>query len=181
MRVLVVEDYEPVRSAVVQALTEQGFAVDTAPDGRDGLWLAQSGEHDVIILDIMLPKVDGIEIVRQLRGAGSDVPILLLTALDAVDKRVEGLDSGADDYLVKPFSMSELLARVRAMVRRRFNDSATNVAIGELSIDTSARTVSVSGKVIALTAGEYKLLELLAPTRPSCYTHRNLEQPVRHE
>ncbi|MCA9148138.1 MAG: response regulator transcription factor [Planctomycetales bacterium] len=174
MRVLVVEDYEPVRSAVVQALAEQEFVVDVALDGHDGLWQAQSGEHDVIVLDIMLPKVDGIEIVRQLRRKAITVPVLLLTALDAVEDRVAGLDSGADDYLVKPFSMVELLARVRALVRRRFNDASASISIGTMTIDTIARSVAVAGQPITLTAGEYKLLELLARRRGQIITRTEI-------
>ena len=162
MRVLVVEDYAPVRSAVVQALVEDGYAVDQASDGTAGLLLARSGQHDALVLDVMLPGHDGIEIVRVLRREQQQVPVLLLTALDAIERRVEGLDAGADDYLVKPFSMDELLARVRALVRRKFGNHNTVIHIGELSIDTAGRTVAVQGTDLELTAGEYKLLELLA-------------------
>ncbi|MDV6033237.1 MAG: response regulator transcription factor [Phycisphaera sp. RhM] len=178
MRILVVEDYEPVRSAVVQALTEEGFAVDAASDGPDGLWLAQTSEHDVLVLDIMLPELNGVEIVRQLRAENNDVPILLLTALDAVEQRVQGLDSGADDYLVKPFSMAELLARLRALVRRRFGDSSSVISIGGLAIDTAARNVTVNGEAIAMTAGEYKLIELLARRRGEVITRSEIWQSL---
>ncbi len=125
MRVLVVEDYAPVRRAVSQGLTEAAYAVDAADNGRDGLWYAESNAYDVVVLDLMLPEIDGLSILRRLRQSGSTVPVLLLTAKDAVDDRVQGLDAGADDYLVKPFAFKELLARVRALCRRRY-DRATS-------------------------------------------------------
>lgn len=165
MRVLVVEDYEPVRSAVVQALTEEGYAVDSADNGRDGLWCAKSGEHDVIVLDILLPHINGIEILQALRSSKNHVPVLLLTALDEVDQRIKGLDEGADDYLVKPFAIAELIARVRALLRRSFGDGTSVIEVGALRIDTSARLVFCNDTVIELTAREYGLLELLARRR----------------
>jgi len=165
MRVLVVEDYEPVRSAVVQALTEEGYAVDSTDNGRDGLWYAKSGEHDVILLDILLPNINGIEILQALRASDNHVPVLLLTALDEVDQRIRGLDEGADDYLVKPFAIAELIARVRALVRRSFGDGTSVIEIGALRIDTSARLVFCNDATIELTAREYGLLELLARRR----------------
>jgi DNA-binding response OmpR family regulator len=139
MRVLVVEDYEPVRNAVVQALTEEGYAVDSADNGRDGLWYAKSGEHNVIVLDILLPHVNGIEILQTLRGSENHVPALLLTALFEVDHRIKGLDSGADDYLVKPFAIAELIARVRALLRRSYGDGTSTIEVVALRIDTAAR------------------------------------------
>ena len=165
MRVLVVEDYEPVRNAVVQALTEEGYAVDSADNGRDGLWYAKSGEHNVIVLDILLPHVNGIEILQTLRGSENHVPVLLLTALDEVDHRIKGLDSGADDYLVKPFAIAELIARVRALLRRSYGDGTSTIEVGALRIDTAARLVYCNGKAVDLTAREYSLLELLARRR----------------
>lgn len=165
MRVLVVEDYEPIRSAVVQAFTEEGYAVDSTGNGRDGLWYAQSGQHDVIVLDILLPHVSGIEILQALRSSNSHVPVLLLTALDEVDQRIRGLDEGADDYLVKPFAIAELIARVRALVRRSFGDGTSVIEIGALRIDTAARLVFCNDTAVELTAREYGLLELLARRR----------------
>src|SRR3954471_19704461 len=120
MRALVVEDSLPIRTAVRDGLAEQGYAVDVASNGEDGLWLAEQNPYDVIVLDVMLPKVDGLEIVRRLRAKGAKVAVLLLTARDTVADRVSGLDHGADDYLVKPFELTELLARVRALVRRGY-------------------------------------------------------------
>ena len=174
MRVLVVEDYEPVRSAVVQALTEEGYAVDSADNGRDGLWFANSGEYDAVVLDILLPNVNGIEILQSLRGNNNHVPVLLLTALDEVDQRIKGLDEGADDYLVKPFAIAELMARVRALVRRRFGDGTAIIEVGELRIDTSARLVLYKGMPIELTAREYGLLELLARRRGKVVTREEI-------
>ncbi len=174
MRVLVVEDYEPVRSAVVQALIEEGYAVDSADNGRDGLWYAKSGEHDAIVLDILLPHVNGIQILQRLRSSNNHVPVLLLTALDEVDQRIKGLDEGADDYLVKPFAIAELMARVRALVRRRFGDGTTVIEIGELRIDTAARLVLHRDKPVELTAREYGLLELLARRRGKVVTREEI-------
>ncbi len=165
MRVLVVEDYDPIRSAVVQALTEEGYAVDSTDNGRDGLWHAKSAEHDVIVLDILLPHVNGIEILQTLRSSNNHVPVLLLTALDEVDQRIKGLDEGADDYLVKPFAIAELVARVKALLRRSFGDGNSIIEIGSLRIDTSARLVFCNDKAVELTAREYGLLELLARRR----------------
>lgn len=161
MRALVVEDYGPVRDAVVEGLAEHGFAVDSSADGEEGLWFAEQHPYDVIVLDLMLPKRDGLSVLRALRARGSAVPVLVLTARDGVDDRVHGLDSGADDYLVKPFAFAELLARVRALVRRRY--AATPVVrVGDLEVDTTKRAVRRGGVEIALSAREYALLEYLA-------------------
>lgn len=162
MHVLVIEDYKPVRAAVVQALMEEGYAVEFSDNGREGLRQAKSGVHDVIVLDIMLPELDGIEILEQLRSSGNDVPVLLLTAMDQVDRRIAGLDAGADDYLVKPFSLGELMARVRALLRRRVAVSSSLIEIGSLRIDADSKLVTCRGRSIDLTSREYSLLELLA-------------------
>ncbi|MBI1249608.1 response regulator [bacterium] len=174
MRVLIIEDYEPVRSSLAQALSEDGFTVDAAADGTNGLWLARHYHFDAIVLDIMLPGIDGMEILRMLRQQKSSVPVLLLTARHTVEDRVEGLDSGADDYLVKPFAMAELLARVRAMIRRRFGDSDSLIQIGELSIDTTAKSAQVGEETLELTAGEYRLLELLCRRRNQVVTRSEI-------
>ncbi len=162
MRVLLVEDYAPLRSSVAQSLEESGFAVDASADGEEGLWYAQSGDYDVIILDIVLPKLDGLSLLKQLRRAGQRTPTLLLTAKDTVADRVSGLDSGADDYLVKPFALAELLARVRALLRRKYDAADPVIRVRDLEIDTVGRRVSRAGQRIDLTAREYALLELLA-------------------
>ena len=161
MRALVVEDYAPVRDAVVEGLTENGFAVDSSSDGEEGLWYAQQNPYDVIVLDLMLPKRDGMSVLKALRASGSTIPVLVLTAKDGVDDRVRGLDTGADDYLVKPFAFAELLARVRALVRRHYTATPV-ILVGDLAIDTTKRAVVRDGESIALSAREYALLEYLA-------------------
>ncbi|MCZ6699460.1 MAG: response regulator transcription factor [Planctomycetota bacterium] len=162
MRVLVVEDYEPLRKSLVQGLEEAGLAVDSAAEGEQGLWYARSNDYDAIVLDIMLPKLDGLAILKRLRQDGSQAPILLLTAKDTVEDRVEGLNLGADDYLVKPFAFDELLARVRAMMRRRYEKADPVIRIEDLEVNTSTRSVRRGDRAVALTAREYALLELLA-------------------
>ncbi len=162
MRALVVEDYAPVRNAVRDGLIEAGFAVDVAANGEDGLWHAEQNPYDVVVLDIMLPKLDGLEVVRRLRTAGSKVPVLLLTAKDTVDDRVRGLDLGADDYLVKPFAFAELLARVRSLIRRRYDTRDPKLRIADLEVDTTRRSVRRGTSAITLSAKEYALLEYLA-------------------
>lgn len=162
MRILVVEDYAPVRKAVTKGLKEAAFAVDSADNGQDGLWYAEKNDYDVIVLDIMLPKLDGLSILRKLRSAGSTTKILLLTARDQTEDRVNGLNSGADDYLVKPFAFEELLARVQVLVRRRYERADPILNIGNLKIDTIKKSVSRGDKQIDLTQREYALLLFLA-------------------
>jgi DNA-binding response OmpR family regulator len=162
MRVLIVEDYEPLRTSIGQGLREAGFAVDASADGEEGAWYARSNDYDVIVLDIMLPAIDGLTILSRLRQAGDKTPILLLTARDTVEDRVAGLNQGADDYLVKPFAFAELLARVRALVRRRYDAKDPVLHVHDLAIDTAKRTVHRTGEPIELTAREYALLEFLA-------------------
>ncbi len=162
MKVLLVEDYVPLRKSVARGLQEAGFAVDATGDGEEGLWYARSGDYDVIVLDLMLPKVDGLTILRRLREREDPVPVLILTARDTVPDRVRGLDLGADDYLVKPFAFEEFLARVRALVRRKYETRSPSVQVGDLTVDTSRRTARRGGRTIELTPREYALLELLA-------------------
>jgi DNA-binding response OmpR family regulator len=162
MRVLLVEDYAPVRKAVEKGLKEASFAVDVAADGREGLWYAQNNTYDAIILDLMLPEVSGMAMLKQLRNTGSDVGILILTAKDAVEDRVAGLNAGADDYLIKPFSFDELLARVNVLVRRRYGKPNPMVEVGNLRINTASKQVTRAGVRIELTKREYSLLLYLA-------------------
>lgn len=162
MRVLVVEDFQPLREAVVQGLREAGFAVDEASNGEEGLWHARSREHDVIVLDIMLPRVDGWTVLKTLRNERCPALILVLTAKDTPEDKVRGLETGADDYLVKPFVFAELLARVKALVRRKYDARSTTIRVGDLEVDTSRRIVRRSGKTIELSGREYALLEYLA-------------------
>ncbi len=162
MRTLLVEDYQPLRESISQGLREAGFAVDATPDGAEGLVYARTGKYDVILLDLMLPGLDGLTILRELRDRRDPVHVLIITAKDAVDDRIRGLDLGADDYLVKPFSLEELLARVRALVRRRYAAKSPVIGIADLQIDTAARIVRRAGKIVELTAREYAVLEYLA-------------------
>jgi DNA-binding response OmpR family regulator len=162
MRVLVIEDYGPVRKAVAQGLTEQGFAVDDTENGLDGLRMALAHSYDVIVLDVMLPGLDGLSVLQQLRDASSQAAILVLTARDATSDRVRGLETGADDYLTKPFELAELIARVKALVRRAYRAPNPILKIGDLEIDTAKRHVSRAGEAITLSPREYGILEYLA-------------------
>ncbi len=162
MRVLVVEDYAPLRRSLERGLREAGYAVDAVADGADGLAYARCDVYDVVVLDVMLPSMDGLTVLERLRGDGNAARVLLLTARDTVDDRVNGLDRGADDYLVKPFAFEELLARVRALVRRRHRQARPTITIDDLEIDTSARAVRRGGEPVELTAREYSILEVLA-------------------
>jgi len=142
-----------------RALNEEAFAVDMATDGAVGLELARSHEYDAIVLDLMLPQVDGLTLCRQLRRDGRQTPVLILSARDMIEDRVRGLDAGADDYLVKPFATAELTARLRALHRRRLGGTANTLLVGDLRLDPSTRTVDRAGHVIPLSAKEYALLE----------------------
>ena len=159
MRTLLVEDNRRLNLSLKTSLIEEGYAVDAAFDGAEGLDLAGYTPYDVIILDVMLPGMNGLEVCRTLRRQGLKTPILLLTARDAVEDRVQGLDSGADDYLVKPFAMSELLARLRALLRREGSSKSGLLQVGDLVIDPATHFVERNGQDIRLTAREYTLLE----------------------
>jgi len=161
MRVLIVEDEPGVLQFLRQGLTEAGYAVDLARDGLEGLGYAQSMDYDVIVLDIMLPKMNGLEMLHELRDQGIKTPVLLLTARDTVDDRVQGLDYGADDYLVKPFAFPELLARLRTLLRRPPLQINTLMKVGDLEMDISCHEVSRAGQIIQLSQREFSLLELL--------------------
>lgn len=162
MRLLVVEDEPDLLSVLAQALREGGYAVDTASEGREGLFKAESDQYDAVILDLMLPGMDGWAVLKELRAGGHAVPVLVLTARDALPDRVKGLDCGADDYLTKPFELSELLARLRALIRRSAGKPSSIVQVGDVTIDTAARRVVRENQSIALTGREYALLEFLA-------------------
>ncbi|HKW15597.1 MAG TPA: response regulator transcription factor [Candidatus Krumholzibacteria bacterium] len=162
MKILVVEDYEPLRHSLSRGLREDGHAVDDAADGAEGLAYAEASEYDVIILDVMLPRLDGFQFLKRLRDRRSAARVLVLTAKNTVNDRVRGLDLGADDYLVKPFAFEELKARVRALERRAYRRTSPVIKIGELEIDTTARTARMAGEDVDLTAREYTILEILA-------------------
>lgn len=173
MRILVVEDEPDLLSGVMRALRSDGHAVDGAPDGDEGLQKALDVNYDVVVLDVMLPARDGWSVLRELRRA-KPTPVLMLTARDKTGDRVRGLDSGADDYLVKPFDIPELLARVRALIRRSSRHPAPDLEIGEVKLEHAARRVLRSGQVVPLTAREYSVFEYLALRRGELVTRSDL-------
>jgi DNA-binding response OmpR family regulator len=162
MRILIVEDEGKLAGALKRGLENESYAVDLAADGEEGLGLAEVESYDLLLLDLMLPKLDGVDLCRRLRAQGRQIPILMLTARDAIEHRVAGLDSGADDYLVKPFAFPELLARVRALVRRTGPSKDPVLRVADLEIDTVTRQVRRAGRPIALTSKEYAILEYFA-------------------
>lgn len=170
MRVLLIEDHKPLLRALKQGLEEEGFAVDTAMDGEEGGYKGETANYDVIVLDLMLPKVDGLTLLQKWRRSGLKTHVLLLTARGSIEDKVKGLDLGADDYLTKPFQLEELLARIRALVRRGHQIKDPVLRVCDLEIDTAARTVRRSGQPIHLTPREYALLEYLAYHRGKVVT-----------
>jgi len=159
MRVLVVEDELRMASLIRRGLTEEGLAADVTPNGEDALWMAQSHEYDAIVLDVMLPGMNGFETCRRMRTSGVWAPVLMLTARDSVEDRVAGLDTGADDYLVKPFAFAELLARLRALARRGDSERPSVLEVGDLHLDPATRQVRRGTSEISLSAKEFALLE----------------------
>ena len=157
-----VEDYQVLRESLVSGLEQLGYAVDATGSGDEGFWFATNHPYDVVVLDLMLPGMSGLELLERIRQLGNTVPVLVLTAKDSIQDRVAGLDHGADDYLVKPFAFDELAARLRALVRRRYDRGAALIRIADLEIDTLKRSVRRAGEVVALSAREYALLEYLA-------------------
>lgn len=164
MKVLLIEDEPDLLDGLATALRKTGYAVDLAADGEEGLYKAIEGDYDAIVLDIMLPKIDGWEVLRQLRAKKS-TPVLMLTARDATSDRVRGLDTGADDYLVKPFDLTELQARLRALIRRSHSQPQQGIVIGPVEIDPASRGVQLRGQPVALTPREFAILEYLARNR----------------
>lgn len=173
MRLLVVEDDPGVSDLLRRALQRDGYAVDVAEDGEEALWSAQENDYDAIVLDVMIPAPDGFAVVRALRARGCWAPVLMLTARDGIDDRVEGLDSGADDYLTKPFAMSELGARVRALTRRTPVERPVVLRVGDLFLDPGTRRVTRAGKEVGLSPKEFALLHELMrfPGQPLSRTH----------
>jgi DNA-binding response OmpR family regulator len=178
VRVLVVEDYDPLRRSLVRGLSDAGYAVDAAATGSEGLELATSTDYDVLVLDLMLPDLDGMSILKTVRGGDSETRVIILTARDALWDKVRGLDLGADDYLVKPFAFEELLARIRALVRRRYGSIGAIVRVGDLEIDTAARVVRAAGTVVELTAREYSILEILALRAGQVVTREEIAEHI---
>jgi len=180
MRILIVEDEPDLLRSLAQALREEGYAVDTASEGHDGLFKAETCDYDALVLDVMLPGRDGWEILARLRRTRK-TPVLMLTARDAHADRVRGLDTGADDYLVKPFDLSELLARLRALIRRSASRTTNQIEIGEVVLDTRARAVTRARTPVTLTAREFAILEYLALHRGKVVSRTELYEHLFDE
>jgi len=181
MRILLVEDSQRLQKSVGKALRKSGYAVDISSEGEGGLWLAESNDYDAIILDIMLPKLDGLSLLRRLREKGRRTPILLLTARDTVEDRVNGLQTGADDYLVKPFALRELLARVQVLCLRQYDNKTNRIVVADMEIDLTARLAERAKQRLDLTAREYMLLEYLALRRGQIVTRSEIETHIYSE
>ena len=178
MRILVVEDNHRLNQSLTSSLVHEGYSVDSAYDGQEGQDLAEMTPYDVILLDILLPQKDGLEVCRDLRRRRVQTPILLLTARDSIDDRVQGLDCGADDYLVKPFAMRELLARLRALLRRQQPYKQGQLAVGRLVVDPLSHTVEREGRALELTPKEFALLEYLMYHPNQVVTREMIEQHI---
>ncbi|MEW6325420.1 MAG: response regulator transcription factor [Nitrospirota bacterium] len=181
MRVLFIEDSERLQHSIGTGLRKAGFAVDAAGDGEQGLYLAEINSYDVILLDLMLPRVDGLTILKRLRDGGKDAHILILTARHTLEEKVKGLRLGADDYLTKPFAFDELLARIQALIRRRYQTKCPEIRIGDLHIDTNTGTVERNGRAITLSPKEYMLLEFLALRQGSLVSRSDIEAHIYDE
>jgi two-component system OmpR family response regulator len=178
MRVLVVEDNPDLADLLKRGLEEEGYAVDLSRDGEDGLWRATTVDYDAVVLDLMLPKVEGLEILRRMRRAGRTSPVLILTARDATDDRVRGLDLGADDYLVKPFEWEELLARLRALVRRGAGATDGVLELGALCLDPARRRVALRDAPVDLTAKEFQILHVLLREPGRVFTRTEIGERI---
>jgi two-component system OmpR family response regulator len=174
MRLLLVEDSDRLRRWLSRGLRREGYAVDVAADGHEGLWSASENTYDVIILDLMLPGIDGLTILRTLRERGNTTHVLILSAKDMVEDRVQGLSQGADDYLVKPFSFAELCARIKALVRRSYGSKSPVLRVGELTVDTASQQVQHRGQPVSLTPREYGLMEFLVRRAGEVVSRREL-------
>lgn len=181
MRLLVVEDERDLAQTLRRALEEEAFAVDLAEDGEDALFKIREMPYDAVILDLMLPHLDGWTVLQRTRADGIRTPVLVLTARDMIDDRVRGLNLGADDYLTKPFALAELIARVHAMIRRAYGNPASTLQLGELTIDTAARQVWRAGVPIELTAREFAILELLTRSRGSVVARSTICEHIYNE
>jgi DNA-binding response OmpR family regulator len=178
VRILLIEDSPRLQRSLGAGLRKAGYAVDVVGDGQEGLRTAQSADYDVIVLDLMLPGMDGLTLLRRLRERGTNTHVLILTAKDTVEDRVRGLQMGADDYLTKPFAFDELLARVQALVRRGHGSKNPHMRVGPLEIDTSARAVTLGGNHVSLTPREYALLEYLARRRGAVVSRSDIERHI---
>lgn len=179
MKILVVEDEKDLNKIITKYLKKSNYSVDSAYDGEEALDYINVGEYDVIILDIMMPKMNGYDFIKQIRRDKNNVAVLMLTAKDSLEDKVKGLDLGADDYLVKPFEFDELLARIRAMLRRNYRESTTNIlVIGDVELDTVKKSVTKNGNIIELTAKEYEVLEYLLRNKNHILSREQIREHV---
>lgn len=176
MRILVVEDEPNLNQVLVKSLKSEGFAVDSCSDGKEALDYLKIGKYDVILLDIMLKRVSGLEVLEKLRADKDDTSVLILTALDSIEDRVKGLDLGADDYLVKPFAFSELMARIRALTRRNTGNTTNSYEVGDLTVNADTRTVTRAGKNIVLSNKEFGILEYMIRNKGVVLSRDKIEQ-----
>ena len=181
MRILIVEDEKDLAAIIKQGLEEEGYIVDVAHDGEEGLYMAESYPIDVMVLDVMLPLMDGLTVLSNLRKKGVQTPVILLTARDALIDKIKGLDTGADDYLTKPFVFEELLARIRSLIRRKTTVKEAVIRIADLEIDTASHQVKRAGKPIALSAKEYSLLEFLAYRKGEVVSRTDIIEHIYNE
>lgn len=181
MRILIVEDEKDLAAIIKQGLEEEGYIVDVAHDGEEGLYMAESYPIDVMVLDVMLPLMDGLTVLSNLRKKGVQTPVILLTARDALIDKIKGLDTGADDYLTKPFVFEELLARIRSMIRRKTTVKEAVIRIADLEIDTASHQVKRAGKSISLSAKEYSLLEFLAYRKGEVVSRTDIVEHIYNE
>ena len=178
MKILLAEDEVDLNNVVTRYLKKNGYSVDSVLDGEEALDYLEYGEYDLVILDIMMPKVDGFEVIKKLRNKGNHTSVLMLTARDSADDKVKGLDLGADDYIVKPFDFNELMARIRAVVRRKHGNSSNKLVIGDLILDTSEKSVTRAGKQIELTGKEYEVLEYLMQSKNRILSRDQIKEHV---
>ena len=178
MRILFAEDEADLNQVITRKLTSDGYTVDSCYNGSEAIDFLEMADYDAVILDIMMPKIDGFGVLRHIRNAGKSAPVLFLTAKDSVADRVKGLDSGADDYLIKPFSLEELTARIRAMTRKKFNITANILQVGDLTLDTGSHTVKRGENEIMLSAKEYNLLEYLMLNKGIVLSREKIENHI---
>lgn len=178
MKILLAEDEVDLNNVVTRYLKKNGYSVDSVLDGEEALDYLEYSEYDLVILDIMMPKVDGFEVIKKLRDKGNHTSVLMLTARNSADDKVKGLDLGADDYIVKPFDFNELLARIRAVVRRKYGNSSNKLVIGDLILDTSEKSVTRAGKQIELTGKEYEVLEYLMQSKNRILSRDQIKEHV---
>ena len=178
MKILLAEDEVDLNNVVTRYLKKNGYSVDSVLDGEEALDYLEYSEYDLVILDIMMPKVDGFEVIKKLRDKRNHTSVLMLTARDSADDKVKGLDLGADDYIVKPFDFNELMARIRAVVRRKYGNSSNKLVIGDLILDTSEKSVTRAGKQIELTGKEYEVLEYLMQSKNRILSRDQIKEHV---